>query len=55
MEKKVAFYPDILTTLSSVPLSELDDAIISELIETKLYQNVEVEKYITSHNDLIFI
>ncbi len=53
--KEVAFYPDILTTLSSVPLSELDDAIISELIETKLYQNVEVEKYITSHNDLIFI
>lgn len=53
--KEVNFYSDILVTLSSVPLSELDDAIISELIETKLYQNVEVEKFITKNNEIIFI
>lgn len=53
--KEVGFYPDMLASLSSVPLSELDDAIIYELIETKLYQNVEVEKRITDTGEIIFI
>ena len=53
--KETEFYSDMLNTLSNVPLNELDEAIISELIETKLYQNVEVEKLLTADNELIFV
>ncbi|APJ02651.1 outer membrane protein assembly factor [Silvanigrella aquatica] len=49
------FYADMLKDLSTVPLDELDDAIITILIDTKLYQNVEVEKIITKNSESIFI
>ncbi len=52
---ETAFYADMLKDLSRVPLEELDDAIITILIDTKLYQNVEVEKLLTKNNEYIFI
>lgn len=53
--KETAFYSDMLASFSNIPLEELDEAIIAELIETKLYQNVEIEKLLTSNNEFIFI
>jgi outer membrane protein insertion porin family len=52
---ETSFYADMLKDLSGVPLEELDDAIITILIGTKLYQNVEVEKLLTKDNETIFI
>ena len=49
------FYADILKDLSNIPPDELDDAIITVLIDTKLYQNVEVEKLLTNNNEIIYI
>lgn len=54
-EVETPFYADMLRDLSSVPLDEIDDAIITILIDTKLYQNVEVERLLTKNNELIFI
>lgn len=53
--KEEPFYAEMIKDLSSVPLAELDDALITLLIDTKLYQNVNVEKFITPQGVNVFV
>jgi outer membrane protein assembly factor BamA len=50
-----SFYSDMLHDLSLVPLPELEDAIISLLLQTNLYQSVEVDRIISDDNKLVFV
>lgn len=52
---EVSIYNETLNDLENVPLEELDDALITSLIKTNIYQNIEVEKFISKDNKIIFI
>ena len=42
---------ELITQLNTVPVSELDDAIITYLVDTELYQNVNVRNVIDQKNN----